>query len=360
MRHLPILAVCAVLVLSVTPARAAEAFVPTIPAGYSPQVVLHVDYGKTPETVGLRWAGGGNEYVDAASVTNMRVVGDRFYFIDATVDRIKQFRSPGTLVWASQVFPNLGYFAVAPDGKVYVVWGTRLDTLSYLDRDGKLLWTKQGREVFPEARKAALGLAPYPPVWGPLEWTGRGLTAHATGKDQRGRRGEFTVVFDADGIAKELLPGIMVGPDGTVYDLQLNDGAGKRLASPIVTRWEVPGKLGRQIHLNLQAEKGKYLVGLDPGTGSFQMRIDPRGGFLIEQHVWLPARVQVTKQMDTRVAEVLWRLDSEGNPTEQWRFPASTFAGRASEIVVGNDGNVYHLTFGETGIDVVKYSRDDR
>ena len=42
------------LLLSVTaPARAGDAYTPTIPAGYSAKVVLHVDYGNTLDKVGV-------------------------------------------------------------------------------------------------------------------------------------------------------------------------------------------------------------------------------------------------------------------------------------------------------------------
>ncbi|NIR02152.1 MAG: hypothetical protein GTN78_18480, partial [Gemmatimonadales bacterium] len=79
----------------------------------------------------------------------MRVVGDRFYFIDAVVDTIKQYRSPGVFVWESKILENAHFLDVAPDGKVYAVWGAAVDQLSCIDSKGKLLWTKQAREVVP-------------------------------------------------------------------------------------------------------------------------------------------------------------------------------------------------------------------
>jgi hypothetical protein len=66
--------------------------------------------------------------------------------------------------------------------------------------------------------------------------------------------------------------------------------------------------------------------------------------------------MQAPGPLGRKLDEVLWRFNSDGSFREQWRFPSNIFGGSASRIVVGSDGNVYYLQFGDKGIDIVRYA----
>ncbi|NIR02154.1 MAG: hypothetical protein GTN78_18490, partial [Gemmatimonadales bacterium] len=70
--------------------------------------------------------------------------------------------------------------------------------------------------------------------------------------------------------------------------------------------------------------------------------------------------METTRAMLPTVEHVIWRFDVHGKLKEEWRFPVSIFAHGRPEVVVGSDGCVYRLDFGETGIDVIKYSRGQK
>jgi hypothetical protein len=352
--------VVAILVPRAAAASAARPYAPKIPPGYSSKVVLHVDFGTTPDKIGVEWGDSGaihgdeQEYVEPASATNMRVVGDRFYFIDAAANRIKQFRSPGRLAWQSEPFFNLGYYAVAPDGRVYVVWGTGLEKLSGLDSRGQTVWTVTSHDLFAEQELREFRVGGMTSILGEPEWTAYGLAiADMDGFDRYGKPRAFAVVVDDGGRVIRIVPGRLVGSDGTIYDYEVSNQPKAWLTTPLVGR-NLAGKVVRQVRLDFQADNRRHLAGV---RAVGRERADPAGGFVVESHAHLPARVKVTSRFDTILEEVLWRFDVRGRFKEQWRFLSGPFASRASQVVVGSDGNVYHLRFGETGIDVVKYSR---
>jgi len=148
--------VAALLVSAWLPLWAAGRYVPTIPPGYTSKVVLHVDYGTTPEKIRLFL--GDEEGSDPAAVRQMRIAGDRFYFVDDVAGTIKQYRSPGVFVWETKRLRNVHYFDLAPDGSIYAVWGGLVDQLSLINGQGKVVWTKTFRGV--EEKLNKLGVRP--------------------------------------------------------------------------------------------------------------------------------------------------------------------------------------------------------
>ena len=145
-----------VLLLAALPSDAAPKYTPKIPPGYSSKVVLHVDYGTTPEKIRLFL--GDEEGSDPAAVRQMRIAGDRFYFVDDVAGTIKQYRSPGVFVWETKRLRNVHYFDLAPDGSIYAVWGGLVDQLSLINGQGKVVWTKTFRGV--EEKLNKLGVRP--------------------------------------------------------------------------------------------------------------------------------------------------------------------------------------------------------
>jgi hypothetical protein len=244
MRNRPLLSCKAIIGTAVGGLLAAspgKVYRPQIPPGYVSKVVLHVDYGNAPDRIGVEWghtvgdAEEDGEYVEPASASSMRVIGDRFYFIDATVNRIKEFRSPGAFVWESEPFFNAACLAVAPDGRVYIIWGGRLDRLSCLDGAGRLVWTKASRQgVLPTRGFDSLGMRSVSSTLLWLDWTRYGLTITVEGEDRGGKVRRLAVVVNDDGAGERVLPGLLVGLDGTIYDFHLFNKRAEGLVSPIV------------------------------------------------------------------------------------------------------------------------------
>lgn len=334
-----------------------DTYQPLMPAGYRGEVVLRIGYGKAPDKIGVQWGtvartraiAGEGEYIPPASATNMRVIGDRFYFIDETANRIKVFRSPGTPVWQSDRFKNLGYYAVAPDGKVYAVWDSDMNTLSCLDSQGKLLWTKT--HVVTKDTEVQLGLTDMLDDICLPEWTDLGLTAIVVGTDGAGTQRRLAVVLDDKGNVVRDLPGSVVGVDGSVYSYRASSEPGVLLAEP-VTRTDAHGAV-QLLPRGLGVDHSPEYAGV---TGLFRVVADPAGGFIMQAPANVPETIKLNTRLETRVQSVLLRFDSQGRLYEHWRFPATKFGARYSELVPGTDGAMYHLRFGETGVEVVRYA----
>lgn len=339
------------LIGAVLPANAENNYSPRIPPGYTGEVVLHVDYGDTPDKIRILWGKDpGAEGTGPTSVEKLIVVHDRFYLMDSITRTIKQYRSPGTFVWETQSMEGLSDYAIAPDGKVYAIWG---DHLSRFDTQGRLLWTKTRDSVVSKGKLEQLGMSSSLPGFYLLEgWTIRGLVVIVGGWDHEGSPMNLSLLLDADGKLLRHLPGSFpfVAPDGVLYDVKPTKGP---LPSTIVEKDE-KGKVKREIRPGFGPDKATRTAGSPVRRRTLA---DPAGGFAVHASASLPARIPVAKGLTTGIEEILWRFDVQGNLEEEWRFPVSPFAVYHPEIVIGPDGSVYHLEFGEEGIDVVKYSR---
>lgn len=340
-------------------------YTPRIPPGYFSQVVLHIDYGKTPDKIGVVWAYPPTpEEYDASSATNLQIVGDRFYLLDRGA--IKQYRSPGIFVWKSQSQEGLlGFrdYAVAPDGSAYAIWynQTRTDPweddgrLSCFDAQGKLLWTRTRDEIVSKEKLKEFGLASSLPGFYPvMDWTVHGLVVEIGGWDDKSNATNIAVLLDAKGNLIRALPGgTLVGSDGTIYSSARGEKRADHLP-PTLTGKDLKGNVVRKVKMDFGTDRAIHLAG-NPSVGPALP--DPTRGFAVYAYAHLPARVPIARKMTTGLEDTLWRFDLQGKFREEWRFPLSLFANDHPEIVIGPDGCVYHLVFGEDGIDVVKYSR---
>ncbi|HUV03649.1 MAG TPA: hypothetical protein VMX94_00920 [Armatimonadota bacterium] len=328
-------------------------YTPKIPPGYRSQVVLHVDYGTTPDKIRMLLPERGEHY-DHLSVSGLRVMGDKFYFIDDTVHTIKRYLSPGTFVWETEPLLNLHYFDVAPDGKVYAAWGTMVDRLSCIDGAGKLLWTIGYTDILSKEKVKELGLHESYGNFGWVDWTVHGLSIALNGLDEENNPKSVAVLLDKDGRFVRGLPGSVVGSDGTIYSYDIGKGR-ERFPSLRIIAKDLHGKALREILPDFGAGKGVCPAG-NPGFS--RMRFDPTGAFAVRGTPLLATRIPLTSFLQgSKLEEILWRFGPHGNLTEEWRFLGSQFASRHPGIVMAPDGCVYHLNFGEKGIDVVKYSR---
>lgn len=338
-------------------AEAAPNYTPTIPSGYVGKVVLHVGYGTTPDQIAFQLRG--EEYSDDASVREMRVRGDRFYFIDDVGETIKQYRSPGALVWETKRLENITFYDVAPDGSIYVVWGAGVGQLSRLSSQGKVVWTKTFDQI--EEKLNKLGINPAVNQFGYLDYTPLGpviVISHFGGTEGSGK--ELSVLFDRRGEPVRVLPGNVVGRGGLVCDFNIST---KRLFDTAVPCCDAKGRRVGEVRLDLGSNKEAHLR----GSPRFERILpDVANGFVGMAAAKLPSRVTVLPagpgrdhDLDTPFERVMWRFDDQGKLNEEWRFVMSPFEHTTvtSELVVGEDGSVYHLSFGKSGIDVTRYSK---
>jgi len=331
-------------------APGAPKYTPTIPPGYSSEVVLHVDYGTTPDKIRVDWAE--DPTSEPASINHMRVVGDRFYLIDDVVHTIKQYRSPGTFVWETESFENLHYCAVAPDGKVYAAGGAAVDSLTCIDDRGKVMWTKSFDDILPRKRMKQFGIN-VARSFARLQWTTDGLAALLYDENEDGGHRDMVLFLDRDGNPLRALPGQLAAPDGTVYGYKVSNERKPLPVSAIVGK-DSKGKTVRTIRPDLGPNKASRLAG---NPSFFMAFADPTDGLIVNGHADVPSDVDTGKHKLRKLEAVFWRFGLQGNFKEEWRFPVSIFAHGRPEVVVGSDGCVYRLNFGETGIDVIKYSR---
>lgn len=338
------------------PISSAATYSPRVPAGYVPKVVLHVGYGNSKDKIPMVRDGSCAECWDDLSVERLCVRGDRFYFINDVGDTIKQFRSPGKFVWETKRLLNLTHMDVAPDGSVYAIWGSAVDILSRIGPTGRILWTKTTRDILSgsyDNLKATLGVRLQGSSLGRLTCTGRGLEFTMVGEDDAGAQVDVVLRLDAQGKLVKAARGRCFGSDGASYRY----GPPHSDNSPDVTIDRYEGLNARSI-------------------GSFSMRklVDKRrfhsteqviryaypassGEFVVEGLGILPSAAHIANGMSSRVEGILVRCALNGHVKEEWRFLSSPFNMRYNEIVSAPDGSMYHLRFGEKGIDVIKYTR---
>lgn len=344
--------------------NASPGYTPRIPPGYVSEVVLHVDYGETPDKIGVLWADPPTpEEYDPASATNLQIVGDRFYLLD--MGGVKQYRSPGTFNWKTQGLPGLlglQDYAVATDGRVYAIWYDQARTdpwedcgrLSCFDAQGKLLWTKTRDEIVSKEKLKEFGLSSsLPGFYSVVGWTIHGLVIEIGGWDDKSNATNIALLLDARGNLVRALSGTLVGSDGVIYSSTRGEKRAEPLP-PTLAGKDLKGNAVRKVRLDFGADRAIHLAG-NPSLGPTLP--DPTGGFAVYAYAHLPARVPIARKMTTGLEDTLWRFDLQGKFKEEWRFPLSLFALRHREIVLGPQGSVYHLEFKEKGINVVKYSR---
>ena len=328
---------------------------PTIPHGYSAETVLRVNYGKSFGEVGVSWGNDGREgeYSEPISVQQMKVIGDHFYLYDNTDGKIKVFRSPGNCIWESSPMGNVLHYAVSPKGSMYIVWGGGQDRLSCVDNAGNTLWTKSESDIWP---KGDYQKYQFDEIinWDDIEWTSYGLTATIGVSPRGGGQADYVFALNGDGHVNQVLSHeySFIGPDGGLYKTE--NWQSKHLQRMAIKK-DKQGKKLREISFEFNAENGKYLAGKEIRV--FRLKPDASGDFFVEGKALMDQEHEESSRIKNSLEDVLWRFDSKGKFKEQWRFLRSPFRHLGSEIVVGSDGSIYHLQFGETGIEVVRYRK---
>jgi|GEM_PF-5871375 len=348
---------CSISVLCASPQHN-----PRIPNGYTAEIVLRVDYGESFGDVGVSWGSDErsdsgvleHEYSQPASVEQMKVIGDRFYFYDNTDSKIKLFQSPGKCIWESSQIGNMMEYTVSPKGLVYVVGCSSQDQLSCIDTAGKTVWTKRASDIWPVEEYQKYNLKEII-GWASIEWTSYGLTVSICVSPNGGGQSYYLFALTDDGKINQLLSheDRFVGPDGGLYKTE--NWQSKQLQRMAIKNNKAGEKL-HEISFEFDADNGKYLAGKE--MRMFRLKPDASGDFFIEGKAVLDQSHSANSVVKGTLEEVLWRFDNQGKFKEQWRFLRSQFKHLGSEIVVGSNGDVYHLQFGATGIEVVKYSRE--
>lgn len=324
---------------------------PRIPAGHSGKVVLHIDYGATPEKI--RIFPKDEVHYEATGIEGMRVVGDRFYFIDDALGAVKCYRAPDSFLWQSEALVNLHYLAVAPNGTAYAAWGARVEKLSCISPTGEILWTADYSDLLSRQEVKDLGLQESFGHFGWLEWTVSGLTSVLDGVDENGQKKSVAVLIDQGGKSARGLPGFLVGPDGIAYShAPVNKQGG---VAPLRMVGKAADKrVSREVTINL-GDMGQSASSKSPAF--LRMRATPDGGFAAEGNALLSDTFHVAEGIQTRLEDILWVTDRSGALKQEWRILASPFGHRYQELSVQSDGDVYQLRYTEDGVDVLRYDK---
>ncbi len=347
------------------------AYSPTIPEGYSSKVILKVDYGDTPDKIGVEWGniGGAHnpkleEYIQPTSISGMAVVGDKVYLIDSKMGRVKKFASRGKLIWQSERLKAdyLGntWITVSPDGECYVSdGGGEFDTILRISKDGKTIWRKTFHQIFDKRPKdIGFKLDPSDGI-DHIEWTPLGLTvtAHVRERDaNKGQLYEKAFLLSKDGKVTRALPGFFVGTDSTIYSYEGSNRASERIDIPVIGR-NLDGRVVSKTYLDFGTRRETILKEIMTIS---VITSNPGGGFIVYGWNTLSHRVPTVGGRDTKGEEVLWRFDSKGKLKEEWRFLSSPFWAHNTDMLSGGDGSIYHLQYSEKGISVIKYYRTDK
>lgn len=360
MYSISFLAVVAVYLCQIPSARCQ--YQPSIPAGYTESVVMHVGYGNAPDKIPLRLGGGDTDATyegDPASVREMQVTKDAIYFLDDVGFKVKKYGLSGKLIWETEPFFNLSCYVATPANDVYVVWGDGVNQLSRLSEDGRTTWTKSLGSLLTKDRLADLGMRSASSSILDLRWTIYGLTLRVSATDQEGVRNHLLLAVDESGDLIETIQGTFVASNGVAYGKELYDAKWDKAKSR-PSSLTVPGRgknlaSSYRVTLDFASASEQQLRGLKDTFGVGRVMADINGGFLVDSRARLESPVRINSSLTANMEHVLWRFDSSGKLVEQWRFPATPYARSYPPITVGSDGSIYYLRFGDTGIEVVKY-----
>jgi hypothetical protein len=338
-----------------------------IPRDYKSEVVLHLDYGKGSGKTGIVW---GDEklnknnsedcYIEPACLSNIQVLDNRFYFIDRASNSIVQYRSPNVLVKRIKIVGSAWDMHVSSKGYMCVSGGIGGDELACLDPNGKVVWSTSYEKLFSHQKKQEMekefNLSESYTEFRQIEWVGDLLQIRLGARDKQNKNKSMWVLLDSEGkllgiSLKRQMGSSKIGYEATVTNKSVNR---KRILSAVeLEASDKNGDVLPRTRLDFEVNNGIHVKG-DP---SFT-RIDPdvRDGFKVHGEATMGAKMKTNSHFETEYQYVMWRFRKDGSLAEEWRFPQSPFAWGDAATIVDTVGSVYHVAYGDTGLDVVKYS----
>ena len=304
----------------------------TVPPAYSGKVVLHLDYGKGKNHASVDWGRDepGRESWSGATLTAMRVVGDRFYFANGVKGSIEQYKAPGVLVCRTDpAYTDAGYYCTGPDGRIYTTGGATQERMSAFDDRGQHVWSLGDDDALPPkgvipADKCAsvqknLGLKRIDFSLHEVFWTIDGPAVHvyATANDGR-QQVDLLVLLDKNGKFKRAVRANLIAPDGTVY-ICTPKTKGKP-ARFVGVEVKAAGDPSKKVYCDLAVDNGVHLKG---NAGMVWTRICENGEILIYGNADRKTKERISSHETGAFENVFWRCDPSGKLKEEWRFPMS-------------------------------------
>jgi hypothetical protein len=306
---------------------------------YSPQVLFTLGYGSGDSQLGVQTTR--PEEGPPAGPAAVAVGADGTICIaDAMNGCIKRFDRRGALVMRSKERTvNAQYLAVDSKGNVYVVEGAGMDILSKFAPDGTRVWQRPLAEVIP------------------LEVPG--VTS--------GMYGRISVGLD-DTVSVPILGSsrVVAIVDSNGVFVQDHDGYARTVSGEFAYIQPVPGNLlASTIRIATAdgATVASYTVDLTSGEpdilsgvgGGFAGRFfDTQGGCYSRLVAGRDSPIILSPVLEIHSDEVVVRSDSAGRVVAYLRMPSSPFLA-GCQFTVDSLGNVYHLAFGPSSVDVIYY-----
>ncbi len=339
----------------------------TIPSGYKAEVVLHLNYGSGPGKTKVVWGDeesnsrSEDSYTEPACLKNLQVRNNSFYFFDPTSSSIVQYRSPDVLVWRVENVGSAWSLRVSPQGDLCVSGGIAGDELACINPNGKVVWTTSYEKLFPYPKpqeiKQKFNLSESYGEFRQIDWVGDQLQIRLGARDNQNQCTSLWVLLDHEGKLLGVSQTRRMGPDKTSYKTTstVKERNGKPVISNVqVTAIDLSGKQLGETKLDLEVDNGVHLKG-DPTIEGFDLDVD--GGYVVIGEDSLPAKVKTNSHFAVDHDHVMWRFSRDGTLKEEWRFPQNMFAWGDASTAIDDKGNVYHIEYGDTGLDVVKYSK---
>jgi len=325
---------------------------------FLPEVLFALDYGQGDSQV--RVLPGVRDASFAAGPTGIGVAPDGSIWIADDLNRCaKRFSRDGELLAVTQppedlsdrlprdpelwhavgegLF-NLQHIAVDSEANVYTQSGTGMDLLSKFGPDGQWLWGLFPITVIPrELRGPISGFG--------LQGIGPGDTVCL---ELRGEREQLAVLSPA-GEFIAVRDGYAITPSGRTIVVQ---PSAADWFTRVVTVEDPQGSVLASYVADSRAGFPELFRGANYGFS---------WGFFDGQDCMYTVahadrdRVDLARGLSITIDAIVTRHDETGQPVAYLRLPSDPFT-TGVDLTVDRDGNVYHLLFGGSSMDVVRYT----
>ncbi len=314
---------------------------------YVPEVLFTLEYGKEDAQVGVWLPEPGEHGGPPDGPTGIAVgVDGTIYIADRINQSIKAFAESGEFLMRTEgELDNPHFLVVDSQGSIYAMEGTGAQTLSKFAADGKQLWSKALSSAIPQE------------VWSGVY---RIFTSPAIGPDDTisvSMRGQTygVAVLDQDGKFIQAFEGYARTPSGNIASIGGVPGRDLEALAAQVQIKDPEGRLQVSYVADPEGEAPRVYAGAEGFVRFFFDRFD-----CVYTTALAPReeRIVLSDRLSIGLNTIVTRHDTTGRTVARLVIPSFPFV-TGSYLTVDADGNIYHLSYHESTVDVVRYRLAD-
>ncbi|HUV05529.1 MAG TPA: hypothetical protein VMX94_10530 [Armatimonadota bacterium] len=341
------------------------AVLPTVASAavnYKPCKAARIEFGSLDSQVGVSWVDETKPNPEGLSnegVRGLAVDGSgNIYIGDIVNGKVKKFSSSGKLLAATAgVLENIQLFDIDKQGNTIVYNSSFGSHITKFSTEGKRIWSYSRAEIMPRSALSKIGKELNAEVsdfgWLTAMSDGR-ILLELTGWDLNTRKPRSVgLVLSSDGKMIKALPAFGRECGGLLL-WRKSTTEKESLASVEAMWYNTDGVLVKQVQLDSEAEIKTHYAGVRFGVAT--VFCDGQGGVITVSYAKSPSPVRISSKAIIGTDVLLNRYDADGKFVAHLRLPASPVSkGIASNIAIAPNGDIYHLKFDKTGVDVMRY-----